>query len=212
MRFSTVKAIRISFLVALFALIAIVQQGCFDTLLTPMPAHTLPEATPEDIWKYLAEENLYTTWSTFPLERIPSDAVWQDDYIFSFLEGQVLKIYINDIGLAALDKKPRNMPNGTIILTDVFPIKEDGTVGDCWLITGFYKVEGSTARDNDWVSFGYNPDGSLFQIDYGPLFGTKTHCYGCHEAAENDYIWIDSPKFDAERSQMPPPEESKPRP
>jgi len=212
MKVSTVKTIGTSFLVVLFAFITMGQQGCFDTL-APKPPTTplLPKATPEDMWQYITEDNPYTDWSTFPLERITPEAVWHDDYIFSFLEGQVIKIYVNDICLAALDEEPRDLPDGSIILVDVYPMMEEkGEVGEKWLITGFYKVKGSTAQDNDWVSFGYNPDGSLFQADEGPIFGTKTHCYSCHEAAENDYIWIDSPKFDIEHTQMPA--ESPPRP
>jgi len=200
MKGSTVKTICISALVVLFALVSMGQSGCFD-ILTPKPAPSLPEATPEGIWKYITEDNPYTTWSTFPSERIPSYEVWKDDYVYSFIEGLVIKIYINDIGLAALDKKPRNMPNGSIIIADVYPIEGEG-VGEHLLIAGFYKVEGSTARDNDWVSFAYAPDGSVAQADYGPCFGTKTHCYSCHETAENDHIWVDSPKMDPHTHQL----------
>jgi len=206
MRYS-VEAVRIGLSLVFFALMVVCQYGCSSTSETTDTSSPLPEVMPEAIWKYITEDNPYTTWSTFPSNRIPDSAKWKDDYILSFLEGNVFKIYINDIGLKALDKKPRNMPYGTIIIAEVYNTvgsEEKREIGSCWLITGFYKVEGSTARDNDWVTFAYNSDGTLFQAPYGSAFGTKTHCYACHEASENDYIWIDSPKYDSEHSQVPP--------
>ena len=170
-------------------------------------AKPIPAVTPEDIWNYINEDQPYQDWSTFPPERIPADAVWKDDYLNLFFEGIVIKIYVNSTALSAIDKTPRDLPYGSIILTEAYPIKEDETLAECMGIAGFYKVEGSTARYNDWVSFAYTPDGSVLDTGSGPVFGTKTYCYSCHEAAENDYIWIDSPKWDVEHTQMPSPEE-----
>ncbi|MFC1544952.1 cytochrome P460 family protein [Gemmatimonadota bacterium] len=173
----------------------------------PAPdAKPIPAVTPEDIWNYISEDQPYQDWSTFPPERIPAEAVWKDDYINGWIEGLVFKIYVNSTALSAIDKVPRNLPYGSIIIADVYKIKEDETLGEFMGMGGFYKVEGSTARYNDWVSFSYAPDGSVMDADSGPVFGTETHCYSCHEAAENDYIWIDSPKYDVEHTQMPSPE------
>ena len=167
----------------------------------------MPAVTPEAIWNYITEEQPYQNWSTFPPERIPADAVWKDNYLKLFIEGMVIKVYVNSIALSAIDKTPRDLPYGSIILVEVYPIKEDETLAECMGIAGFYKVEGSTARYNDWVSFSYTPDGSVMDEGSGPVFGTETYCYSCHEAAENDYIWIDSPKWDVGHTQMPSPEE-----
>ena len=173
----------------------------------PAPeANQLPAVTPGDIWNYISEVQPYQDWSTFPPERTPADAVWKDDYLNLFIEGLVCKIYLNSTALSAIDKVPRNLPYGSIIIAEVYPIKEDETLAECMAIAGFYKVEGSTARYNDWVSFSYTPDGKVYDEGSGPVFGTNTYCYSCHEAAENDYVWIDSPKWDAEHTQMPSPE------
>jgi len=187
-----------------------------DSKIDETPKISLPEATTESVWKYIIQDNPYTAWDTFPKSRIPEFAIWKDDYIkpttkVSFLAGYVEKVYINNIGLSALGKEPRNLPYGTIIVIDYHPTQGDNVSSPSW-IAGRYKVKGSTARDNDWVTFGYNPDGTLFDIGYGPTFGTKTYCYHCHEASQNDYTWLDSPKYDASYSNVPALEDSKPRP
>ncbi len=181
----------------------------YDVEHTQMPAPVakpIPAVTPGDIWNYINEDQPYQDWSPFPPERVPADAVWKDDYHNTHLEGTVAKTYVNSTALSAIDKAPRDLPYGSIIVAEYYPIKEDGTLAECTAIAGFYKVEGSTAQHNDWVSFAYTPDGSVRDVDYGPVFGTKTFCHSCHEAAENDYIWIDSPKYDVEHTQMPSPE------
>ena len=214
MRHSTVEVLCVCALAAACTLIAMVQQGCDSSNESGSPElASLPEAAPEDVWKYITEDNPYREWSTFPSDRIPDFAVWKDDYLTCWLSGNVTRIYVNDIALAALDEEPRDMPHGSIILGEVYNILADETVDAPWLIAGFYKVEGSTARDNDWLSFEYGPDGSLvYTCASVSGFGTKTRCYSCHEASENDYIWIDSPKFDAERSQVPTLDECEVRP
>ena len=196
-----------------FSLVILLLMACASK---PAPvAKPIPAVTPGDIWNYINEDQPYQNWSTFPPERIPGDAVWKDDYVNTlcyWVEGYVLKIYVNSTALSAIDKAPRDLPYGSSIIAEVYPIKEDETLAECTGIAGRYKVEGSTARYNDWVSFLYTPDGSVIDagsIDAGssgPLFGTKTLCHSCHEAAENDYIWIDSPKYDVEHTQMPSPE------
>lgn len=205
MRLLRIKILCVCSFAAAFALIVMLQQGCDSSDDSGSPdLVSLPEAAPEDVWKYITEDNSYNEWSTFPSHRIPDFAVWKDDYLTCWLSGNVTRIYVNDIALAALDDEPRDMPHGSIILGEVYNILADETVDAPWLIAGFYKVEGTTARDNDWVSFEYGPDGSLvYTCASVSGFGTKTRCYSCHEASENDYIWIDSPKFDAERSQVP---------
>lgn len=169
-----------------------------------------PAVTPEDVWKYINEEQPFRSWSTFPLERIPAEAVWKDDYLTTWVEGHVATIFLNSTAFDAIDEVPRDLPHGSIIVSELYPIKEDDTVAESRLIAGFYKAKGSTERYNDWVSFAYTPDGSVYDGGSGPVFGTETDCYSCHEAAENDFIWIDSPKFDAEHTQMPRPSESEP--
>ncbi len=208
------KGVYLSVFIVICILGVILYQGCGSSDESESPESALlPDATPEDVWKYIAEDNPYTEWSTFPSERIPAFAVWKDDYVTSWLTGNVVKIYVNDVALAALDNEPRDMPNGSIIIGDVHAILADGTAGAPWLIAGFYKVEGSTARDNDWVSFQYSPDGSLVHNCASTSgFGTKSECYSCHEASENDYIWIDSPKLDPEYTRVPAIDECEPRP
>ncbi len=182
-----------------FCLVIMLLMACASK---PAPdARPIPAVTPGDIWNYINEDQPYQDWSTFPPERVPADAVWKDDYVNSFSEGLVIKIYVNSTALSAIDKAPRDLPYGSIIIAEVYPIKEDETLAEYTTIAGFYKVEGSTARYNNWVSFSYKPDGSM------KTFGTKTNCHSCHEAAENDYIWIDSPKYDVEHTQMPSPEQ-----
>ena len=188
-----------------FCLVILLLMACASK---PAPvAKPIPAVTPGDIWNYINEDQPYQNWSTFPPERFPADAVWKDDYVYSFSEGTVIKIYVNSTALSAIDKAPRDLPYGSIIIAEAYPIKEDETLAECTFIAGFYKVEGSTAQYNDWVSFLYTPDGSVSDDGSGPVFGTKTNCYSCHEAAENDYIWIDSPKYDVEHTQMPSPEQ-----
>jgi hypothetical protein len=167
---------------------------------------SLPEATPDDIWNYITEENPYTTWNLFPAERIPEFAKWEQDadYVvppspekFPSLQGTVSKIYINDIALAAINEEPRDLPNGSIIIYEIYGLRADGTLGNSGSFAGRYKVEGPTARKSDWVTFHYMLDGTVSN------FGPATGCHGCHEASENDYVWIDSPRLDAKWSKVP---------
>lgn len=191
-----------------FCLVIMLLMACVPK---PAPiAKPIPAVTPGDIWNYINEDQPYQNWSTFPPERIPADAVWKDDYVNTlclWMEGYVIKIYVNSTALSAINKEPRDLPYGSIIIAEAYPIKEDETLAEFTHIAGRYKVEGSTARYNDWVSFLYTADGSVNHAGSGRFFGTKTLCHSCHEAAENDYIWIDSPKYDVEHTQMPAPEQ-----
>jgi len=159
----------------------------------------LPEANSIDIWKYLTKENPYTKWSLFPGDRIPEFAKCEvdEDYVlappkFPSLQGTVAKLYINDIALAAINDEPRDLPNGSIIIYEVY-----FTVGAPWGFTGRYKVEGASEKNNDWITFTYQTNGSV--SDFGP----NTRCHGCHVASDNDYVWIDSPLFDAKGTKVP---------
>jgi len=161
----------------------------------------------------------YTEWSRFPEERIPDFLIWRDgsDYVIIragivWTDNTVGRTYVNDIALAALDDEPRDMPNGSIVIYESHRLQANGELGDLWLISGRYKVEGSTKRDNDWVTFGYYTNGNLYNVGFGPVFGTKTHCYSCHELSENDYFWTDSVKLDAGWTKVPPYSAARPRP
>ncbi len=199
-----------SMIPSLICMVTLVMSSCAPTSEPEPEAEQKPAVTPENIWKYINEEQPFRNWSTFPSERISADAVWKDNYLTSFLEGNVIRIFLNSTALDAIDEVPRNLPYGSIIIAELHPIKEDDTVAESIMIGGFYKVKGSTARYNDWVSFAYTLDGAVYDDGSGPTFGTETDCYSCHEAAENDFIWIDSPKFDAEHTQMPRPVEPEP--
>lgn len=168
----------------------------------------LPEADPVSIWEYITKDNPYKNWALFPMERIPEFKIWKDDFIvlttkIPLLAGSVGKIYLNDIALAALDEKPRDLPYNSIIIVEISTILNNKNAGDPWLISGRYKVKGSTNRDNDWVTFEYNPSGQIVSPGNGPGFGTKTICYSCHELSENDYVWIDSPRLDEAYTNVP---------
>jgi hypothetical protein len=219
MKISKLKAMFLNALVVICVLISMMQQGCGSSDESEsetgalLETTQLPEATADSIWKYISVDNRYEKWNTFPSERIPESLLWKDDYVTCWLAGNVNKIYVNDIALAALYDQPRDMPKGSIIISEIYHILPDDTLGDMWLIGGFYKFEGSTDTDNDWVSFEYGPEGNLLYTCASITgFGTKTKCYDCHEASENDYIWIDSPKLDASRSQVPTLDECEVRP
>ncbi len=207
-----------SMIPSLFCMVTLVMSSCAPTS-EPEPApepeaeadiQQMPAVTPQDVWKYIIEDEPFRDWSTFPLERIQADAVWKDNLLATWVEGHVTSIFLNSTARAAIDEVPRDLPYGSMIIAELYPIKGDDTVAESIMIAGFYKVKGSTARYNDWVSFAYTPDGAVYDDGSGPVFGTETNCYSCHEAAENDYIWIDSPKYDVEHTQMPQPVEPEP--
>lgn len=180
----------------------------------PVP---LPEADPVSIWEYITKDNPYKNWATFPKERIPEFKIWNGDFItlttkIPLLSGSVGRIYLNNIALAALDEKPRDLPYNSIIVIEILPILNNKDAGDPWLISGRYKVKGSTQRDNDWVTFEYDPNGQIVSPGNGPGFGIKTICYSCHELSENDYVWIDSPRLDEAYTNVPHFDNCVPRP
>ena len=175
----------------------------------------LPEVDQQSVWKYITKDNPYKNWNTFPIDRIPKFAIWKDNYIIptpkvASLAGKVGRIYLNDIAFSALNDKPRNLPYGSIIIVEISPI-QDKNVGEPWIINGRYKVKGSTNRDNDWVIFGYNSSGQLYDVGFGPVFGTNNVCYSCHELSKNDYLWIDSDELDQTYAKVPLFEDCKPR-
>lgn len=161
----------------------------------------LPEANdPNGIWNYLTKENPYTKWSLFPGDRIPEFAKCEadEDYVlappkFPSLQGSVAKLYINDIALAAINDEPRDLPNGSIIIYEV----HSAVGAPPWGFSGRYKMEGASEKNNDWITFTYQANGSVF--DFGP----NTRCHGCHIASDNDYVWVDSPLFDAKGKNVP---------
>lgn len=232
MRVQGIKAILIIALAASYALLITMQQGCSSSesepelsesnliVDSPPPKSTsLPEVTSQAIWEYITQDEPYTEWNAFPVDRIPEFVLWKDgeDYILPaprspWATGRLGKIYLNDIALAALDKEPRDFPNGSIIIWEMYKISGGGVVGDLESISGRYKVEGSTERDNDWVTFGYWTNGNLYNLGFGPVFGTKTACYSCHELSENDYMWTDSPRLDPSYTHVPQWGDCKPRP
>ena len=243
MKVQEIKAILIIALAASYALLITMQQGCGssesepelsesnpivdslplestslpDTEPPAIDLASLPEVTSQAIWKYITQDEPYTEWNAFPVDRIPEFVLWKDgeDYILPaprspWGTGRLGKIYLNDIALPALNKEPRDFPNGSIIIWEMYTI-QGGAVGNLESISGRYKVEGSTERDNDWVTFGYWSNGNLYNLGFGPVFGTKTACYSCHELSENDYMWVDSPELDPSYTNVPHWGDCKPR-
>ena len=61
MRFLTAKSTCATVFATICVLIAMVQQGCDSSDESDLPESApLPEATSEDVWKYISEDNSYT--------------------------------------------------------------------------------------------------------------------------------------------------------
>lgn len=145
----------------LFGLFGMGQAAAQDEMMMPAP-----EA--DAVWEYITQTSPYTEWGTWPDEAfegyLPSGAP----------HTQVVKIYVNDVGLSVAEEFPGEMPDGTFIVKDNFMGESVDSPGDLGAVTIMYKVEGYNPDGNDWYWAKYQADGGV------DAAGKPAGCIGCH--------------------------------
>ena len=134
-------------------------------------AGEMPGADAKGLWEYFTKTEPYTDWSFFP----GRDGMYKGTHP----HGARLKLYVNDVALAAL-KEGKPMPYGAIILKENYA--KDGET--LMAITPMYKVEGFNPDAGDWYWAKYKADGMVEKA------GKVEGCIDCHsERKDKDWYF-----------------------
>ena len=139
-----------------------------------IPAETmvpLPGPYGSAVYKYIAKENTYTTWSLWPGTKKRYKAKPPLDHITT---------YINDNARFSIIAGEK-MANGSIIVTENY---DDGKELDALFV--MYKVDGYNPSAGDWFWAQYDEDGKV------KAAGKVKACIDCHtQVKSNDYIFTE---------------------
>lgn len=150
---------------------------------TPVPEPeeaALPKATGVSLFTYVTDTSAYSEWGTWPAD---------DFNDFSGLltsgapHGGIVRIFVNDVALAAAEDFTGELPLGSIILKENYTGTMVDEPGDLDALTIMYKVEGYNPDQGDWYWLKVLADGTI------AAEGKVAGCIGCHGQANNkDYV------------------------
>ena len=148
-------------------------------------AKSEPPRIAADLWKLMQTENYRKHWKMRP----GSEAFYEG----TSPHGAFLTTYVNDPAYSALEAGKKQLPPGSIIVTENYTPEKNLTY-----ITVMYKLAGFDAENNNWFWAKYMPDGTPVAEEPDgertELAGKVDSCIACHsERKDNDYIMSDSP-------------------
>lgn len=147
-------------------------------------AKSAPPQIAADLWKLLQTENYRQHWKMWP----GREAFYEG----TSPHGALLTTYVNDPAYSALEAGEKQLPPGSIIVTENYTPEKNLTD-----ITVMYKLAGFDAQNNNWFWAKFMPDGIPVEEDpdgeQAELAGKVDSCIACHsENKDNDYIMSDS--------------------
>jgi len=129
---------------------------------------------PAAVWQYIAKDNPYTEWGTWPSDEfkgfLPSGAP----------HTKVVRIFVNDVGQSVATSFPGEMPANTIIVKENFMGESVDSPGALGAVTIMYKVPGFNEEGGDWFWAKFKPDGTA------EAAGKVASCAGCHYGIPNN--------------------------
>lgn len=122
-------------------------------------------------WTYITKTDPYATWHLWPGHEAMHPG--QSPH------GAFLKIYVNTIAYAAIEKKATHMPAGAIIVKENYAEDKKTLVA----VTPMAKVPGYDPAAGDWFWAEYGPTGQVMAS------GRVQACIDCHaKKKDTDYI------------------------
>lgn len=128
------------------------------------------------LWAHLEAEAYRDSWELWP----------GTDQLYEGTEphGMLLTTYINDLASRApAGGAVQELPAGSIIVKENY--MPDSTFAAATVMT---KVDGYNPDHDDWLFAKYDSEGAA------EAFGRAAGCQGCHEQAENAYIYTATPR------------------
>ena len=134
-----------------------------------------------ELWGKIQSDNYQKSWMTFPGKGIM--------YKGTQPHGAFLSTYVNDSAGAALAKKEKELPYGSIIIKENYmPDKKLGA------ITVMKRIEGYNPCAGDWFWVKFAPDGKPMTMEKDgmtmTLAGKPGGCIGCHTASTGGIKYI----------------------
>lgn len=137
-----------------------------------------------ELWGKIQSDNYQKSWRTYPGKGTM--------YKGTHPHGAFLSTYVNDSASAALAKKKKELPYGSILIKENYmPDKKLGA------ITVMERIEGYNPEAGDWFWVKFAPDGKTITMEKDgmtmTLAGKPGGCIGCHSASASGIQFIMTP-------------------
>jgi hypothetical protein len=140
-----------------------------------------PSKMASDLWNKIQGDKYQDNWKLWPGKG--------KFYKGTEPHGMLLTTYLNEAAYEAVEKKEKELPNGSIVIKENY--MPDKTLG---AITVMQKIEGYNPEGGDWFWVKFKADGNPETAEMGgksmPVAGKVPMCIGCHQASNSGIRYI----------------------